>query len=61
MGVRKWLDILCAVCDNLQTGHVSIRPKDMTQMQGWIDSKGTDTVHPLTKELMDAVVDEVKK
>ena len=52
---------LCAVCDNPKTGHVSITPKDMSQMQGWIDSRGSGTVHPLTQELMEAVVDTVKK
>ncbi|MDX5405751.1 MAG: hypothetical protein LPK11_01750 [Chromatiaceae bacterium] len=55
------LDKLCAVCDNAKTGHVSIKPKDMSQMQGWIDSRGSGTAHPLTQELMDAVVDQVKK
>jgi len=55
------LNQLCAVCDNLKTGHVSIKPKDMSQMQGWIDSRGTGTTHSLTQELMDAVVDQVKK
>lgn len=55
------LDQLCAVCDNPKTGHVSIKPKDMSQMQGWIDSRGSGTTHPLTQELMDAVVDQVKR
>jgi RHS repeat-associated protein len=54
---------LCAVCDNLKTGHVSIRPKDMTKMQGWIDSKATanSNPHPFTKELLDAVQRYLKK
>lgn len=55
------LDQLCAVCDNPATGHVSIKPKDMSQMQGWINSRGGDTVHPLTQELQNAIVDQVKK
>lgn len=55
------LEKLCAVCDNATTGHVSIRPRDMSQMQGWINSRGTDTVHPLTQELEAAVVGTVKK
>ncbi len=55
------LDKLCAVCDNPKTGHVSIKPKDTSQMQGWIDSRGSGTTHPLTQELMDAVVDQVKR
>ncbi|MDF3822736.1 hypothetical protein P3G55_22755 [Leptospira sp. 96542] len=52
---------LCATCDNPKTGHVSITPKDMSQMQDWIDSRGGTEVHPLTRELMDSVVDTVKK
>jgi len=52
---------LCAVCDNPATGHVSITPKDMSQMQGWIKSRGGAEVHPFTRELMDAVVGTVKK
>ena len=52
---------LCAVCDNPKSGHVSIIPKDATQMQGWINSRGSSEVHPLTRELMDAVVGTVKK
>jgi uncharacterized protein RhaS with RHS repeats len=52
---------LCAVCDNSATGHVSITPKDMSQMQGWINSRGGVEAHPLTRELMDAVVGTVKK
>lgn len=55
------LDQLCAVCDNPKTGHVSIKPKDMSQMQSWIDSRGSGTTHPLTQELMNAVVDQVKR
>jgi len=54
-------DKLCAICDNSKTGHVSIKPKDMSQMQSWIDSRSSDTTHQLTQELMDAVVDQVKK
>lgn len=55
------LDKLCAVCDSAKTGHVSIKPKDMSQMQSWIDNRGIGTTHPLTQELMGAVVDQVKK
>ncbi|HJT43942.1 MAG TPA: RHS repeat-associated core domain-containing protein [Rhizomicrobium sp.] len=52
---------LCATCDNPATGHVTIAPKDMSQMPGWINSRGGTKIHPLTQELMDAVVDTVKK
>jgi RHS repeat-associated protein len=52
---------LCAICDNPATGHVSITPKDMSQMQGWINSRGGAEIHPFTQELMDAVIGTVKK
>jgi RHS repeat-associated protein len=54
------LKSLCAVCDNPATGHVSIFPKDMSQMQSWINSRGNE-VHAFTQELLDAVVGTVKK
>jgi hypothetical protein len=52
---------LCATCDNVANGHVSITPKDMGQMQSWIDSRGSAEIHPLTQELTDAVVGTVRK
>ena len=52
---------LCAVCDNPETGHISIFPKDFSQMQGWMRSKGGTEIHPLTQELLDANVGKVKK
>ncbi|WP_139093441.1 RHS repeat domain-containing protein [Delftia sp. JD2] len=52
---------LCAVCDNPQTGHVSIKPIDMNQMQGWIDSRGSNSMHPLTQELLDSVEGVMRK
>ena len=55
------LNNLCAVCDNPKTGHVSIMPTDKSQMQGWMDSRFGTEVHPLMQELMDAVIDVVKK
>ncbi|WP_431286566.1 hypothetical protein [Roseateles chitinivorans] len=47
---------LCAECDNPITGHVSIYPIDMREMQGWINSRNGPDIHPLTQELLDAVV-----
>ncbi|MDQ0418935.1 hypothetical protein J2Z48_003140 [Croceifilum oryzae] len=49
---------LCAVCDNPKTGHVSIFPKDKSQMQGWIDSRGSGNTHPLTEELRRSIVEK---
>ena len=36
--------------------HASVRPKDMTRMQEWIDSKGSQNTHEFTQELRDAIV-----
>jgi hypothetical protein len=40
-------------------GHVSIRPKDMGEMEGWIASRDTanENPHPFTQELMDSIVE----
>lgn len=35
--------------------HVSIRPKDRSRMQEWIDSRGGDTAHEFTEELRGAI------
>jgi RHS repeat-associated protein len=35
--------------------HVSIRPTDMTQMQNWIDSRGSGVTSEFTQELRDAI------
>ena len=41
-------------------GHVTIAPKDPSQMGPWSGSRGGDAIHPLTQELMDAVVGEIR-
>ena len=55
------LNNLCAVCDNLKTGHVSITPKDMNQLPEWINSRGSNEVHPFTQELINAIIGTTKK
>jgi hypothetical protein len=55
------LNNLCATCDNPATGHVSISPKDPKAMKGWMETRGSGRIHPLTQELLDAVVGVVKK
>jgi hypothetical protein len=42
-------------------GHIGIRPKDPSQLQEWIDSRGSSTTHPLTQEVRDAIVGEVRR
>jgi hypothetical protein len=67
--VRFWWAVLalaiknlCAICDDYSNGHVIVRPRDMSQMQKWINSKGTDgPPHPLTEEVRSALIGEKKK
>jgi hypothetical protein len=44
-----------------ETGHVTIAPADPVALAGWAASRGTDAVHPLTQELFDAWVGEVRR
>lgn len=46
--------------DDSPPGHVTISPKDPSQMPGWSGSREGPGIHPLTQELMDAVVDEIR-
>jgi len=40
--------------------HASVRPKDMSRMQEWIESRGGDTTHEFTQELREAITREAK-
>jgi hypothetical protein len=51
------LNNLEVVVDNPRTGHVSIRPRDRSRMQEWIESRELDATHEFTQELMDAIVE----
>lgn len=53
-------DNLEAIVDNPNTGHVSIKPKNSDDMGSWMDSKGSDQVHPLIQELQDAIIGTTK-
>jgi len=61
------LKALCAECDNPATGHVTIKPKGedpqavSKAVEQWAATREGETVHPLTRELMDATVQEVKR
>jgi RHS repeat-associated protein len=50
--------------DDSPPGHVTITPKDPSQAGPWADSRpGLDQggpIHPLTQELLDAVVDQIR-
>ena len=41
--------------------HASVRPKDMSRMQEWIDSRGSGTTHEFTQELRDAITREERR
>ena len=42
-------------------GHYSIRPGGDSALADWAASRGGDTVHPLTRELLENIVDTVRK
>jgi hypothetical protein len=42
-------------------GHHSIRPDDDAILAEWAASRGSDTVHPLTQELLETIVETVRK
>ena len=42
-------------------GHVSIRPKDKTRMQEWIESRDATGTHPFTQEIRNAIIETVKR
>lgn len=42
-------------------GHVSLRPGTQEELEAWAKTRGTGDVHPLTKEVKEAVVGTVKR
>ena len=42
-------------------GHYSIRPDDDAILAEWAASRGNDTVHPLTHEVLETIVATVRK
>jgi hypothetical protein len=54
---------LAAVLDDAATGHYVIAPvpPDLLALPNWSQSRGTSTIHPLTQELLDAIVDTVRR
>jgi RHS repeat-associated protein len=55
------LKSLLAIPDAPPEGHVSITPEDAALLEEWAATRGTGQVHPLTQELLDARVSEVKR
>jgi hypothetical protein len=39
---------------------VSIAPLEITELPGWAATRGTGTAHPLTEELLGAVIGEIR-
>lgn len=46
------LQKLVAVLDNNPHGHVSVSPSTLAELQEWAATRGIETVHNLTQELM---------
>ncbi|MCP3139884.1 hypothetical protein LXT23_21405 [Pyxidicoccus sp. QH1ED-7-1] len=55
------LRCLKAVCDPPPEGHVSIKPETAEELADWASTRGSDTVHPWTQEVLDAIVDTVRR
>jgi hypothetical protein len=52
---------LRAIADREPPGHVSIRPEDLALLEEWAASRGGETVHPLTQEILDAIIEVAKR
>lgn len=44
-----------------ETGHVTIAPADAQALAEWAATRGTGVTHPLTQEVLDALVGEVRR
>jgi hypothetical protein len=53
------LRCLLACPDAPPPGHVSIRPRNPTDLEDWMAARGTGTTHAFARELQDAIVDVV--
>lgn len=42
-------------------GHVTLSPNDVTRLSEWAATRGTGAIHPLTQEILDAIVDTVRR
>jgi hypothetical protein len=53
------LRTLITVEDSANPGHVTIRPESQEELDNWAASRGReDFVHPLTREVQQAIIDE---
>ena len=51
------LNNLKAVLDNPKTGHISISPSSLDELVEWASTRNTGTVHELTEELINAIIE----
>lgn len=42
-------------------GHVSLRPGSQAELEAWGAARGSGTVHPLSQDVLDAVVGTVRR
>lgn len=57
------LRLLTAVANSPPEGHVSLTllPSDSVRLAEWAATRGTGTIHPLTQDILDAIVDTVRR
>jgi len=53
----KQIDGLNVFLDNNPLGHVSVKPRTLTELQEWASTRGTDFVHRFTQTVHDSIVD----
>jgi hypothetical protein len=57
------LQNLTAILNEPPPGHVSLTlvPGDSQMLEAWARTRGTGVIHPLTREILDAIVDTVRR
>lgn len=55
------LKCVAACPDAPPPGHVSLAPRNAAEIPEWAATRGTDTVHPYTQDIIDAIVDTVRR
>jgi RHS repeat-associated protein len=59
--VSKLQPPLRAIQDLSPPGHVSITPSDAALIEEWAATRGTDAIHPLTQNVINAIIDVVRR
>ncbi len=55
------LNSLTAILDDAPPGHVIVAPETYAQLQEWAATRGTGITHPLTQEVINAVIEFGKR